>query len=150
MEIKIAATEEEREAVFALRHLVFVEEQGVSPKIERDAEDAHALHILAETDGTPVGCARLLVSGNTAHIGRLAVRKELRGRGIGAKICRFLIDYCQAEGYLRIGLHSQYHAIGFYEKLGFKPHGEAFEEAGIKHIEMMFFGKDEKNEVVKK
>jgi len=33
-------------------------------------------------------------------------------------------------------LHAQLSAQGFYEKSGFKPRGETFEEAGIAHIEM--------------
>lgn len=34
-------------------------------------------------------------------------------------------------------LHAQLTAKGFYDKLGFIPFGEEFEEAGIQHISMM-------------
>ncbi len=124
-------------AVFALRFEVFVDEQGVPREIELDDEDATAFHILAEEDGTVVGCARLLFHGDgSAHIGRLAVKRSLRGKGIGAAVCRFCIEQCRARGCTVVRLHAQLQAAGFYEKLGFIPHGEVFLEAGIEHREM--------------
>jgi len=33
-------------------------------------------------------------------------------------------------------LHAQTHAIAFYAKADFEPHGSIFEEAGIPHVEM--------------
>ncbi len=135
MTIRIA-NEQEKISVFALRFEVFVNEQHVPPEIELDAEDAHALHIMAEEDSLTVGCARVILSENDAHIGRLAVKKAYRGKGVGASLCRFVIDHCQREGYGHIWLGAQLHAVGFYEKLGFKPRGEVFTEAGMEHIEM--------------
>ncbi len=83
------------------------------------------------------GCARLITDKDGGHIGRLAVKKKYRGRHIGADICRFVIDYCRAEGYDSVWLNSQLHAVGFYEKLGFVTEGEFFVEADIKHIKMV-------------
>ncbi len=137
--IKIAS-EEEREAVYAIRFEVFVDEQQVPPEIELDEEDAGATHILAEKGGNPVGCARLLLEGESAHIGRLAVKKVYRGCGIGADICRFIIDYCRARGYRHFWLNAQLRAADFYKKLGFLPVGETFMEAGIEHIRMEIKG----------
>ncbi len=135
MKIRIA-TKEDMPAVFALRFEVFVGEQHVPAEIEQDEEDVHAMHVLAEQGGAVVGCARVILSRDEAHIGRLAVKKELRGQGIGSSICRFLIEYCEAQAYSHIWLHSQLHAKGFYETLGFRPQGETFFEAGIEHIKM--------------
>ncbi|WP_083793272.1 GNAT family N-acetyltransferase [Pseudovibrio sp. JE062] len=36
----------------------------------------------------------------------------------------------------RVRLGSQVHALGFYEKLGFKPYGAEYVEADIKHRNM--------------
>ncbi len=135
MNIRIA-TQEDRQEVFALRFEVFVNEQNVPPQIELDAEDTHALHIIAEESGVAIGCARVIFSERDAHIGRLAVKKAYRGTGVGSKICRFITDYCLGQGYTHIWLNSQLHAVGFYEKLGFREQGEIFEEAGIEHIRM--------------
>ncbi len=132
------ATEGDMPRVFALRFEVFVDEQKVPREIELDAEDDTARHIIAEDGDTAVGCARILFHGDgSAHIGRLAVKKARRGEGIGAAICRFCIEECRAAGCTGIRLHGQLQAAGFYEKLGFTPHGEIFWEAGIEHREMV-------------
>ncbi len=125
-------------AVYAIRFEVFVDEQHVPPEIELDAEDATALHVIAEDENAAVGCARILFhEDGSAHIGRLAVKQARRGEGIGAAICRFCIGACRARGCTVIRIHAQLQAAGFYEKLGFSPVGKPFFEAGIEHIEMM-------------
>ena len=58
--VKLAETEEERRAAFALRLQVFVREQGVPPEEELDAEDERATHALALVGGRPVGTGRLV------------------------------------------------------------------------------------------
>jgi predicted GNAT family N-acyltransferase len=135
MEIRIASANDIKN-VYALRNEVFVNEQNVPPEIEIDEEDKHATHIIAEENGVTVGCARILFGDDGGHVGRLAVKRSERGRGIGGEICRFIISLCRERGYKRIWLNSQLHAVGFYEKLGFSPCGETFFEAGIEHIEM--------------
>ncbi len=135
MEIRIA-NEKDLSAVFALRIEVFVREQRVPLDVEIDSEDADAVHFIADENGTAVGCARVIISGGEAHIGRLVVKSSHRGQGIGAEICKFVVNYCREQNCTRIWLNSQLHAAGFYEKLGFSPRGESFYEAGIKHIMM--------------
>ena len=134
MEIRIA-NKNEIAKVYALRHEVFVCEQKVPPELELDGEDGHATHIVALENGAAVGCARLLYD-RGGHIGRLAVKKSERGRGIGKDVCHFIIEICRERGYERVWLNSQIQAAGFYEKLGFERRGETFYEAGIEHIEM--------------
>ncbi len=135
MNIRIA-NENDKELVFALRFEVFVDEQNVPPEIELDKEDEHALHIIAEENGIAIGCGRIVMSDGEAHIGRLAVKRSYRGKGIGASVCRFIIGYCGDIGCRYMWLNSQLQAKGFYEKLGFSPVGDIFTEAGIEHIKM--------------
>lgn len=135
MEIRIAKGSD-IEKVYALRHEVFVNEQNVPPELELDEEDNHATHIIAVENGAAVGCARVLFGEDGGHIGRLAVKKSERGRGVGKEICLFIIELCRERGYKRVWLNSQLHAVGFYEKLGFTRRGETFFEAGIEHVEM--------------
>lgn len=135
MQIRIA-TEEEKQLAFALRFEVFVYEQNVPAEIEIDEEDDYALHFIAEEDDIIVGCARLILSETDAHIGRLAVKKIYRGKNVGSEICRFIIEYCRNQGYTYIWLNGQLQASEFYKKLGFKPEGEIFLDAGIEHTKM--------------
>ncbi len=135
MDIRIA-TDADMAKVFGLRFLVFVDEQGVPREIELDSEDAHAVHIIAEDGGEAVGCARVIASGTDAHIGRLAVKREYRGRGIGRAVFRLAVDISLGRGASLIWFHAQLHAVGFYEKLGFHRVGDVFLEAGIEHVRM--------------
>ncbi len=135
MDIHIA-NEKEKNDIFDLRIEVFVNEQKVPREIELDEEDASATHIVAYKDGVCVGCGRIIIEGNNGHLGRFAVKKNMRSLGIGAKVCRFAIDYCIKNNCSRIWLNGQTQAKGFYEKLGFKPVGKTFFEAGIEHIQM--------------
>ena len=57
MSLTIDVTED-FEACLALRHTVFVQEQGVPIEEEQDALDATATHLLARDGDTPVGTAR--------------------------------------------------------------------------------------------
>ena len=81
-------------------------------------------------DGTPIGTGRLKPD---CSIGRMAVVKEWRGRGVGAAILDTLLAYAEKEGCGLVRLHAQTHALQFYARRGFKAIGGEFEEAGIPH-----------------
>jgi predicted GNAT family N-acyltransferase len=118
----------------AVRLEVFVEEQGVPAELEMDDNDAACLHAVAyDAAGTPVGTGRLLPDG---HIGRMAVRKSVRGTGIGSALLRGLMDQARARGHAEVVLSAQTHAAPFYLAHGFAQAGDEFYEAGIAHVEM--------------
>ncbi len=131
-----ATTPAELADVYAIRRRVFIEEQRVPEEIEMDEDDARALHVLALEDGRAIGCGRMVVHGDEAKIGRMAVLPERRGQGAGARILEFLVEAARARGYRQAILHAQLHAEGFYLKYGFTPVGEIFDEAGIPHRRM--------------
>ncbi len=121
------------EQAWALRRIVFIEEQGVPEEIELDEDDAIATHVLALAGDTPVGCGRMIPHGDQVKIGRMAVLKERRGEGIGRQILEYLMSLARERGFRYAILHAQTHAEGFYLKCGYQPKGEVFEEAGILH-----------------
>jgi predicted GNAT family N-acyltransferase len=134
------STAEQREHAFAIRRLVFIEEQQVPEEIELDADDARAFHALALLDGQPVGTGRMLPHGDReVKIGRMAVLRELRGHGIGERILDFLMDAARAQGVRKAVLHAQLTAEDFYLKSGYLPVGGVFDEAGIAHRKMERF-----------
>lgn len=131
------STEARMNQAWAIRREVFIEEQGVPEVLERDADDDRAAHALALSDGEPVGCGRMVAEGERVKIGRMAVRRDQRGNGIGRRVLAFLLDRAREDGFRQAILHAQLTAEGFYLKQGFTPCGEAFEEAGIMHREMV-------------
>jgi predicted GNAT family N-acyltransferase len=119
-----------------IRRRVFIEEQHVPEEIELDEDDARAFHVLAILNSKPVGCGRYVAHGDEVKIGRMAVLRDLRTRGIGREILIFLMGAASERGYRRAILHAQLTAEGFYLKNGYAPIGDAFEEAGIAHRKM--------------
>lgn len=122
----------------ALRTAVFVAEQGIAPEMERDAADGTALHAVAYNGlGQAVATGRLIGNGKHAgKIGRMAVHRALRGSGVGQQILDALVNAARQAGNTEVALYAQRSAEGFYQRQGFAPRGEPFDEVGIAHIEM--------------
>ena len=119
----------------AVRYDVFVVEQCVPESLEHDEWDAQCWHAVAYNDqGQAVATGRLLPDG---HIGRVAVTRSMRGKGVGAKIMDALIEQAVELGYSTLVLSSQTHAQAFYEKRQFVAQGEIYDDAGIDHILMV-------------
>ena len=116
-----------------IRFTVFVEEQGVPFAIEIDEQDPVCVHAIAYEYGKPVGTGRLRPDG---HIGRMAVLKEWRNRGIGGQLLVKLMEAAKLRGDKQVVLSAQINAARFYEAHGFDRHGDEYMEAGIRHQEM--------------
>ena len=122
-----------------LRTEVFVDEQKVPAEMEWDEDDKTALHCVAVNRmGMPLATGRLLQHATgVARIGRMAVKRQMRGSDLGRRVLQALMDAARTRGDRQVLLHAQCSAEGFYKRAGFAPHGAVFEEAGIAHIEMV-------------
>jgi len=124
-------------AAYAVRRTVFVDEQCVSPEIERDELDDLADHVVARRAGAVVGTGRLVVRPEgTGVIGRMAVLPFARGTGVGTALLRALEQHARERGLPAVELHAQSHARGFYDHAGYTAYGEEYLEAGIPHVSM--------------
>jgi len=70
------------------------------------------------------------------HIGRMAVLKEHRSKGVGQKILLKLVEAAREKGWKQVELSSQIQAVAFYERFGFQRLGDVYVEAGIDHVDM--------------
>jgi predicted GNAT family N-acyltransferase len=131
--IELLLWEKARAHASPIRFSVFVEEQGVPREIELDGHDPLCLHAVVFEEGKAVATGRLLPDG---HIGRMAVLKAWRGRGIGAAVLDELIKAASKRGHKEVALSAQVHAVPFYRAHGFVPAGEEYLEAGIRHLAM--------------
>lgn len=136
--VKRVETSEDRAMAFALRHEVFVVEQGVPEELERDEHDDDAHHVVArDAAGTVVATGRLVeLPGRVGKVGRMAVARAERGRGAGAAVLAELEAIARERGLREIVLHAQLSAKGFYDRTGYRAEGDEFEEAGIAHVLM--------------
>lgn len=143
-EVRLVTTDRERAAAYAVRHDVFVVEQGVPGDLELDERDPDADHFLAAVGTDVLGAGRLVVEppgfagtdpslGPVGHLGRLAVRAHSRGTGLGARLVRAIEERAAGRGLTVLVLGAQTQAIGFYERLGYAAYGDVFDDAGLPH-----------------
>ena len=140
--IKILESKEELNLGFSLRIEVFVKEQKVPIELELDDKDnsVDTIHIGYFLGNMLVGVARLIdIDKNIFHIGRVAIDKDYRGKGIGRK----LIVGCEniAKQILKkeviIELSAQIQAEKFYESLGYnRVNDMIYLDTGIEHVDM--------------
>jgi predicted GNAT family N-acyltransferase len=136
IEVREVRGDAERRAALALRHEVFVGEQGVPPELEIDEHDQTALHLLALADGQIVGTCRLVLVDHIAKFGRLVVARSARGAGIGSALLGEAERRARAQGATDMVLTAQTSAIGLYERAGYTARGDVFLDAGIEHMTM--------------
>ena len=131
------ATAEDMDAACEVRRRVFVEEQGVAWDVEYDGLDAGAFHVGASDGANVVGTARVrFPAQGEAKIERMAVLADHRREGVGACMMGWLKEDLRGRDVRRVVLHAQWDVLEFYRRCGFRGRGEAFMEAGIKHLEM--------------
>lgn len=144
MTVVLARSGRERATAFAIRHDVFVLEQGVPADLEVDDLDATADHFLLYDGDVAVGAGRLVFEppgfagiavplGPVGHLGRLAVLSPGRGLGSGAQLVHAIEERARERSLRVMVLAAQTHAVGFYERLGYLAYGEEFDDAGLPH-----------------
>ena len=117
------------------RQEVFLMEQNIICR-DFDGVDYEALHcFLWDGDRVSAYLRAYRGEGGEVHIGR--VLSIPRGQGLGKRLMLESMPIIREKFACdSISLHSQCHAEGFYEKLGFKRMGDVFLEEGIPHINM--------------
>ena len=118
-----------------LRDLIFVQEQRFYDDVEEI--DNTAWHLVVYEDGKLMGCARLFFEEEgVLHAGRIAVRKEYRGKHRGSLIMSELEKKALEIGAQKIILGAQYQAVPFYEKQGYTVCSEEYLDQGYPHFNM--------------
>jgi len=122
----------------AIREEVFCREQGY--RNEFDDLDKESISLVLYLDEYPIATGRLVKLDPARYqAGRLAVRKEYRGRQVGSYLLRFLCKKAKELGATTVIVHSQLDKRGFYLKLGFRILGDGeidFDE-GNPHVYMI-------------
>ncbi len=133
-------TVEELYAILALRFRVFVLEQK-SLYLDPDGEDVSALHLLGKKENQLVAYLRVFPPSSKQDFvlfGRVVCDNSVRGLGLGKKLMKELLDYCQASFPGKtIECSAQLYLKKFYEEFGFKKQGDVYDDAGVPHICMI-------------
>ncbi len=136
--IRWASGPDDVRGAFAVRERVFCEEQGVPRELELDERDRDALHLVAldPAGRRVIGTLRLLVDADRAKVGRVAVEREWRRRGIALRMLELALAAARERGCVRVRLAAQLAATEVYRRVGFVVESEPFEQAGIPHVWM--------------
>ncbi|MDX2240940.1 MAG: GNAT family N-acetyltransferase [Leptolyngbyaceae cyanobacterium bins.302] len=135
--IRLADLPKDLPQIHKIRYLVFQIEQGVDPTLEFDDKDEEASHVLVYWNQKAIGTTRIrFLNEQTVKLERFALLKEARGLGIGRRMMEFILDWLHQTAVEVVVMNAQIAVKEFYEKFGFVPEGNVFEEAGIPHIRM--------------
>ena len=121
--------------ILKVRSAVFLLEQNIVCQ-DMDDVDYDSIHFFICDNKKVLAYLRAYyVDKNTLQIGRVLTLNH--GKGIGRLLMEKTLDYIKTNVKCeKIVLHSQTHAIGFYEKFGFKTVSEEFMEEGVPHVTM--------------
>jgi predicted GNAT family N-acyltransferase len=122
----------------AVREVVFVIEQNVDPAIEYESEE-DSYHYILFADEKAVATARWRETSKGIKLERFATLKSERKKGYGSALLKKVLEDVMPLK-KDIYLHSQSHALHFYEEHGFVKKGEPFWEAEIEHYRMAYLG----------
>ena len=121
--------------VFRLRQQVFVVEQG-DPYDDLDGRDTEpgTVHVVIRDDGDEVvGVARVLDEGDVWRIGRVALARRARGRGLSGPLMTACLEVCQGRP---VVLAAQTPLADWYATFGFEVSGPEFLDGSIPHLPM--------------
>lgn len=117
-----------------LRQDVFVVEQecAYADLDGRDLEPG-TRHVMLTDRGDLVGCARVLDDGDVWRVGRVALARSHRGRGLADVLITTALAVCGGRD---VVLDAQSPLAGWYGGYGFAVSGPEFVEDGIAHLPM--------------
>lgn len=125
---------------YAIRHRVFVEEQGVMvlTDVDRWDRDDATIHVVADHAGEIAGTVRLypLDDGGRWKGDRLAVLPAHRSSLVGVRLVRFAVATASAAGGIVMEASVQVPNVSFFERLGWRRVGEVAPYYGLPHQSM--------------
>lgn len=125
-----ARTSGETAEALAIRHQVFVREQGIVSETDQDQEDQRSIHLVARRHNEIIGTVRVFMTGQAENEwvgGRLAVSREHRSSGAGQMLVRHAMLTVKREGCTRFLATVQQKNVAFFEYIGWQREGDIFE-----------------------
>jgi predicted GNAT family N-acyltransferase len=127
----------EYDKMVALRYEILRKPLGLEFNKEELDKECNDILIGAFDDERLLACCMLTaISTDTCRLRQMAVHNSLQGKGIGATMMNFAENVARDRGFKTLTMHARKTAVGFYEKLGYRIHGEEFQEVTIPHFEM--------------
>ena len=120
-----------------LRITQLLEPIGVPASYIEKEKEKNDFLIGAFENNEMIGCCVLTPRENgTIQLRQMAVRKDHRGKRIGAAIIEFAEKVATKNTFSILMMHARDPVITFYKKCGYEIEGEQFFEVGIGHHKM--------------
>ena len=130
---KPVATPQELRAAYKIRHEIFVKEQKLFNRSDRDEHDSRSIHIIALLENEVVGTVRVYERDSGVWFGsRLAVQRPFRGR-VGGVLVQKAIETVQQQEAKQFFAYVQLHTVSFFKRRGWKPVGDPVDYHGKPH-----------------
>ena len=127
--------------ISALRNEIFIVEQDCV-YLDCDNKDFKSYHLFCEDNGELIAYLRIIdkgISYDNISIGRVAVKKGYRGKGIAREMLVKAIDFIENNlNEKAIKIQAQSYLLDFYSSLGFKSISDEYLEDNIPHIDMIY------------
>lgn len=124
--------------ILKIRQEVFIIEQNCN-YLDADNIDQHSHHLIGLIDDEIIAYMRIVKPSYVSKelsFGRILVKKEYRGEGIGRQLMKKAIDIFGAQ-HNAIVMSAQLYLVGFYQDFDFVVYGEQYLEDNIPHIKMI-------------
>ena len=130
---KLVETEEELKKADSIRHEIFVKEQKLFLKSDRDEFDSNAIHIIAILYDEVVGTVRVYEKEKDVWFGsRLAVLKPFRGRA-GKVLIEKAKETVKKRKAKKFMAYVQLPNVPFFRRHRWKSVGDVIDYHGIPH-----------------
>lgn len=129
----------EKAEAFRIRKQVFVTEQGLFDRSDRDENDPESIHLVARQKHKIIGTVRVYKKQTGLDHwmgGRLAVEKEFRATRAGSALVREAMKRVKKKGCALFTAQIQEHNIPFFLKLGWTPVADVTAHFGRPHQKM--------------
>jgi predicted GNAT family N-acyltransferase len=121
MRIELLDWERAEPVAAPIRFAIFMEDQQAAG-FELDELDKDCVHaVVYDEAGKAIATARLMPDG---QIGRMAVVKEWRRRGVGAALLEALVGEARQRGLEQVRVTAPVQALEFYRSQGFVADGK--------------------------
>ena len=132
--MKVVVYNHLQEDIQYIREEVFMKEQG----FENEFDDLDAISTFVVIyDNQAMATGRFYPSDNAYVIGRVAVLKPYRNKGLGKLVIQSLEEEIQSINGKHIELSAQQRVQSFYENLGYARVGDVYYDEYCPHVKMI-------------
>ena len=132
IEVLRAEAEWQRAGAYSVRIQGMNRQHHIPLREEFDEHDGDGTgYIVLLDDGYPVATCRFYeIDAGRVVLGRVVVRPEYRGRGLGRRVVEEAERWIGELGFRAVAIDSRIVAVPFYEKLGYVPSDDAVIKSG--------------------